>query len=473
MLPRHPTSRHACTGVACLLAALLAGCGSDPARDVSAYRALLDDNVRPPPATASSTLSLTDAMAIANARNESLAIDGEGYLRAVLEKRRSVSLFWPTVDLAPRWVVQERAGGDGYTADLDVPVDAELVVFDGLQNVNRYWRDVYLVERRRDLLLEAQEALLFDVAAVFYTVLRAEAQVRVLEQSLQVQGERLRDTRARQQVGTARPLDVAQSEALFAATSVGLIDARRQVLSARSLLGLLLASPVEPLSLLDDLDLPAQPRPAAELLDLAARHRCELSAARRAIDAAERQVRVSIGRYYPEVAIDVSAFLYRQSVPDARSWEAALRLNLPLFDAGRIDADVRTAWSFLREAMLVETQTRRRIERDLNQTLADIRASAARLEQLRVQFAAATEAFRQADTSYQVGLATNLERVTAQEAMIRAELALVTETFDGKLLQVALLRQTGTLRETLLEAPTTFPASTRPTAARTGRSVNE
>lgn len=448
-----------------ILVALAAGCAPDTSKEPQRYREILDTDTRAVSYVEGQPLSLVDALALANRTSESLALEGEAYLRSIYDKRRAVADLLPSAALAPTYRVREREGGGGYDADLDIPIDAEFVVFDGNRNVNSYWRDVYLIERQRDRLLEAQEALLFDVAQVYYSIVRAEAQVRVLEGSLQVQGERLRDTQGRQKAGTARPLDVSQTAAQYAATRVGLIEAKRLVGDGRSLLADFLALRVQESQLVDGLVTPAEPADLAEQVELARQHRSELAAAGRSIIAAERDVSVAIGAYYPRVSIDFSAFLYRESVPDARTWEGLLSLSFPIFSGGRIDVDVRTAWSFLREAQLIEAQTRRRISREVDQAIRNIAASKDRVSELTIQLRAATDAFNQADASYKAGLGTNLERITAQDAMLQSQLALATERIDQKLLWLDLLRSNGTLRETLLG---TGAASTQPTTQRVG-----
>lgn len=453
--------------VFCLaIAAMLAGCArNEHAKDPAKYRAILDIGTRKVEFVEGQPLSISDAMALANQANESLGIEGEAYVRAILDKRRSVAAFLPTVGLNPSYRIREGEDGGGYDADLDIPVDLDLVLFDGNQNINSYWRDVYLIERQRDRLLEAQEALLYDVAEVYYAILRAEAQVRVLENSLQLQGERLRDAQGRERAGTGRPLDVSQTAAQYAATRVQLIEAIRQVGDSRSTLAYLLDQPIQDSPLQENFAPGQAIAPYETLLDTARRFRSELAAAERSIEAAQRDVRVAVGEYYPQVSINLSAFLYRESVPDARTWESLLSVTFPIFTGGRIDADVRTAWSFFREAMLVESQTRRRVEREIDQGIRNLTASQDRIAELEVQLKAATDAFNQADASYRAGRATNLERVTAQDAMLQAELALVTEKIDQKVLWLSLLRSCGTLRETLLEVslpPTASPA-TQPT----------
>ncbi|MFT3784879.1 MAG: TolC family protein [Tepidisphaeraceae bacterium] len=443
-------------------------------------RTVLQTGTRPPTLPRDGTLGLSDAFALANVGSETIAIEGEAYIRSVVQKRRAVSAFLPAVDLNPSYGVRNggsATGGNGsssggsnssgkYDANLDIPIDLDLVVFDGMQNVNSYWRDVYLVERQRQLLLEAQEQLLSDVAQTYYAVLRSEAQVRVLENSLKVQEERLRTTRGQQQAGTGRPLDVAQTQAQVSATRVQLIEAQRAVQDGRSLLEYLLNAPVRDAKLTDGLSV-ASEKDLAIALKVASTHRSELAASERAVAAAQRDVKVALGEYYPSVSIGLSAWLYRETAPDSRTWEGLLNVSLPIFSGGRIEADVRTAWSFLREAILVDAQTRRHIHREIEQSQKDINASEARLAELAVQLSAARDAYKQADASYAAGLGTNLERVVAQDAQLQAELAFVTEQINLKLFRIALLRATGTLREELLDAKATTRPASRPTPGST------
>ena len=462
-------------------AILLTGCHVDTQKEVDAVRDVLQSGTRSPTLPRDGSLGLSDAFALANVGSEAIAIEGEAYVRSVVQKRRAVSVFVPTVGLNPSYgirngtgtvsssgnVIGGSSGNSKYDANLDIPIDLDLVVFDGMQNVNSYWRDVYLVERQRQLLLEAQEQLLSDVAQTYYAVLRSEAQVRVLENSLKVQEERLRTTRGQQQAGTGRPLDVAQTQAQVSATRVQLIEARRAVQDGRSLLEYLLNAPVRDAKLTDGLSVVSEKR-LAIALQLAASNRSELAASERAVAAAQRDVKVALGEYYPTVSISLSAWLYRETAPDSRTWEGLLNVSLPIFSGGRIDADVREAWSFLREALLVDAQTRRRIHREIEQAQKDISASEARLAEVAVQLGAARDAYKQADASYAAGLGTNLERVVAQDAQLQAELAFVTEQINLKLFRIALLRATGTLREELLD----LQATTRPTSGPTSRSTS-
>ena len=290
------------------------------------------------------------------------------------------------------------------------------------------------------------------MATVFYQILRSEATVRVLENSLVVQDERLLNTRTRLEVGFARSLDVAQTEAQAAETRSTLINARRDVVNARDLLALLINQPVADRPLDEQSPLPEVAEPLDRYLAAAASMRNDIAAAEAAIEAARRDVEVAFGQYYPTVTLNLDTFLYSTPVPNERDWSALLSASVPIFTAGRIHADVREAWSFVREAMLLRDFQRRLVEQQVRQAHNDLAASRARVAQLEIQLAAAEQAFEQAEASYSVGLATNLDRVVAQDALLLAQLQLSSERYELRIFTIRLLRAAGLLREAITPA---------------------
>src|SRR5690606_21817623 len=144
----------------------------------------------------------------------------------------------------------------------------------------------FRIEQARHNLLSFQESLLLDVADVFYQVLRSEASVRVLESSLAVQEERLRDARGRVEARVGRSLDVVQTEAQLSATRTTLINARRDVTNARNLLAYLIGEPELTVRLEQRYEMPQAVPSVEQYLEWARQHRHDFSAAMAAVQAA-------------------------------------------------------------------------------------------------------------------------------------------------------------------------------------------
>jgi outer membrane protein TolC len=464
---------------------VVAGCAVDQQKEVATYRKVVDIPTTMPATefTSGQPLTLRRALLLANAANERLSIEGETYLQSIIDRRRAAAAFLPTVNLAPTYTFRDTGSGGNDNSNtsstarkeiFDVPVEGTINVFNGFSDVARLKSAKLTIAQRRALLLDFQEQLLLDVARVYYQVLRAEESVRVLENSLAVQEARLRDVRGRQAAGVVRPLDVAQVEAQASQTRVSLIGARNDVVAGRATLAFITNAPVAESPLVEEFEAPPIIATRDELLATAHERRRDLQAAAAATKAARQDVEVAWGQYYPSVALDVNVFLYRESSPTNRDWESLIRTNFPLFSAGLIHADVRTAWSLFRQASLGESLTRRQVSQDVEVAQEDLLASARRLDESRTQLTAAEQAFNQADQSNKIGLATNLERLIAQDQLLTAQLQYVSEQFARKVSYLNLLRATGSLRAALEQfANATTQPTTQPARAVSGAQTGE
>ncbi len=442
------------TALACATLVLGAACAVDGARDVERYRKPLEAGLaRPqdPEGPLAGKLDARRAMALANARNERLSIDGEGYLRALIDKRRQAASWLPRLNLSPSYVLRDSASGTFEGADvlLQAPYEVNPKGLAAQQQRARFE-----ARRRLATLYATQDALLLDVARTLFAVLQAERARSVLESSLALQEARVQDVRARNDVGVARPLDVALSESSLVDARVALINTERSMRTGRALLSFLVAAQAQAVELDRALDIPDERRPVAELAQVADAQRPELAAAQADVEAATRAIEAAKAQWWPSVNVDLRAFLSRASMPTDQDWSALFGVTLPLLEPGRIRADVADAFSLLREAQLRRSLLQRAVQRDVEVAYANLETGRERVAALRLQLAAADEAFAQAEALYDAGLATNLERVTAQDQRLRTALALENAELELGAFRLDLLRATGTLHRWLgLERP--------------------
>jgi outer membrane protein len=368
-----------------------------------------------------------------------------------------------------------RAGGSGAVGTIgsfrvvgqtlqrfEAPVVGQINLFNGFRDKAALEAAVRRIEERRLLLLDAQAALLLDVARAYYDVLRLERLSEVIARQLDVQLERVRDATGKLRAGTGKPLDVAQSEAQAAGTRVLLTQAQSDARNARTLLAYLIGAGEVSGPLRDDYEVPPEAPPMEELIERALAQREDLRAAGEAVRAARADVQNAIGQYYPSVTFNANAFLTRENFDEAAKWNAVLSLNLPIFTAGRIEADVREAWSFLRVAALNESQLRRRIEQDVKFRVEQWRTSTVKLREIEAQIRAARESYRQATAGLAAGTSISLDVLSAQDVVLRAELDRASEEFNRKVIYLDLLRTTGRLTLAAARGAATRPSTTRP-----------
>ena len=442
-----------------LFLCLLAGCAVDQKKEVGLYRTVIDGK-NPPgyvyhlgePLSPSAR-----ALILSNQSDEQLASGGETYLQALIDKERQFATFLPTVSLAPTYSWVNRRGASAISSAgavsvvklgiTHVPVTGSYNVFNGFQDVANYRRSgIHLLSSRIALLLDLQQTILLNVAQAYYSVLTNERSVTVLLNSVELQNDAVRDMgRAGNAWGLARPLDVAQSEAQAAATRVQLIQAQNNVRTGRIALAFLTSAPVEDAPLEDRLSVPDAFASQDELTKFAIRLRQDVQAGRSAIEAARQSVQSAIGQYYPSVTLNLDYLLHKESVSTASIWESVLSANIPIFTGGVIDANVRAAWSQLRQAWLNDQRNHRQVSEQVRTAYENLQGSKKRVRDLHIEVAAARDALQQAQFSYNAGLATNLDVLTAIDALNSAELSLNTEELNYKVFYLQLLRSQGTL----------------------------
>lgn len=434
-------------------AVALAGCQVDQEKEVATYRDLL--GVKSLPSATrwepNEPLSLAEALERANAHNEQLAIKGEEYLQALIDKKRAVAGFLPTVSLAPTYTRQESVTIPGAPSvfnqivlphTFDAPVASQMNV-NVPQNLARLRATEATAAQQRSLLLDLQSTILLDVANVYYQVLLSEAQGRVLEYSISVEHKRVADTQSRYEAGRARAVDVAQSQAQLAQTRVSLLKAQKDASNGRATLALVIGVPQVEGTLSDQVTVPEKLPSKEQLLEAAWQDRQDLVAAQRQVEAAVHALQQAWSRYFPSVALDFTYFLSRESFPSDAHWVGVLKVNLPLFSAGLIHADVRTAWSRLRQAKLAQSYLSRQIDEQVTIALTNVREAQRQIQEATIQANAAQKAAQQADWEFNAGIGLNLNRLVAQDQWLNAQLSLTQARFAEKMDYLNLVRTLG------------------------------
>jgi outer membrane protein TolC len=435
----------------------LAGCAVDQKAEVATYRKVLDADAPAPKAyDAAAPLSLPEALTLARVHNEHLAIRGEDYLQALIDKDRAAANFLPTVSFAPTYMRQKptKVGGGNPLISQFVPNETVDTPFHAGLNISpladaaNVGRAQSSAEAMRSRLLDLKASVLLDVAATYYQILRTTEQLHVLENSVGVQQKRLDDAQARRKAGTALPLEVAQIRAQLAHTRALLIRSRNDQRNGRATLAFLIGVHQVDGSLTDQLTVPAQTPDTDHLVTLANENREDLKATAAQIEAAVRNVQRAWGRYFPSISLDFDYYLSRQTFPPDVNWMGLVRLHVPIFQAGMVHADVRTSWSQLRQAQLDRSLVRRQVLKEVRMAQDDLQSSHDQLTQLQDQVDAAQEALDRSEQQYAAGFATNLDRLVAQDNLLSAQLDLASQRLAYKLDYLRLLRVVGQLDET-------------------------
>jgi outer membrane protein TolC len=462
-------NHHFLIASAAVLLATLTAC-VDQHKEVQTYRNVVDAGLpRAKSYQPGQPLSLAQALALANEDNEQIALQGENYLQALIAKNRAVAAFLPTVSFQPDFTLEQpplngttsagatvtpqvAASGGGFVIRGDTwqrfeaPVTGAMnfsfVSYPNLQSAEQ------TIVQQRQLLLDSQATVLLNVAQTYYQVLLSEKRVSVLENSLKLQQARLVDVQGRFQNHLALALEVSQTRALLASTESSLTQAKNDVRDGRHMLAFLINVGEIDGPLVDEVVVPRNLPSMDEFRAYAAAHRQDLLGAEAAVRAAKYAVDAAIAQYYPSVSLNVAGFLYREYFSEASKWDAILIANLPIFSAGIIEADVREAWSKLRQAALYQAELRRQIDRDVQVAFDSLTTAQTELTSLDQEVQAASDALDQSEQLLKNQLAIPLDVLTAQDTLLTAQLNYASENISRTIFYLDLLRITGQLDPT-------------------------
>ncbi len=421
-------------------------------RDLEAQRAPLAEAPSLAPATARTEpaaivepLGIDQALTRARATSEELRSAGEDLLQAHLARIEALAELLPEVSYRQGYFREENdfpasdpSSGIRFGALL---VEQRTGRFEG--RLPLFYLSGYLALAQASSVIDVAEArlhaerLLVDQAttALFYTALKAERAIDTLEAARARDLERKREIEARAATGLARRTEVLFVETDLARTDAGLADARERLAATRAQLALLVGAPIRGELVEPRLPPSLDPKTFAtralpELVDEAHRLRPDLAATRAQIDVAEGVLDVALGDYAPRLDVVGNYYLHRDGTLEDVDWDVTVDLSAPLFEGLRTTARAREAQSKKRQAELVYQGQARAIASDVAGAYHALRASWAARVSREESVRSADENFRLLEAEYRLGLASNLELVTAQQQLTEARLAYENERLD-------------------------------------------
>jgi multidrug efflux system outer membrane protein len=290
---------------------------------------------------------------------------------------------------------------------------------------------------------------LTGAAAQAYFALRSlDAQIQVLERTLQLRQESLEIARARAQAGLVSELDVHQAQGALADALVQRRDAMRNRALVERQLGQLSGRLDLRLAAGDLFGLPLPPVPPPGLPSTLLERRPDIRAAEESLHAAHAQIGVARAARFP--AFSLTAGLGVQSAEfstllssGAGIWSLGAGVAGPLFDAGRRSAredqaEARRDQSAASYQRSVETAFR-----EVADALVNVQESREAESDLEARLAAARNALELSRARYDSGYSPYLEVLDAQRTANDAELAFVRNRQARLAFSVELMKALG------------------------------
>ncbi|MET0335724.1 MAG: efflux transporter outer membrane subunit [Rhizobacter sp.] len=295
----------------------------------------------------------------------------------------------------------------------------------------------------------ARVLLASNVARGYLQLARLIEQREVAKASLQQREGVLSLIRQRVDAGLDTKVELRQGEGALPETRTQLEALDEQITLARHALAALTAQPPKALDALTPqlASIKPQALPGVVPADLLGR-RADISAARWRVEAATSDVKVARAQFYPNV--NLTAFVGLSSIgldrllkSSSEQYGAGPAIRLPIFDAGRLRANLRGKSADLDAAVESYNATLIDAVRDVADQIASLQSIARQQTEQAAAREAAESAFDIAVQRYKAGLGTYLVVLNAETGVLaqrRAAADLKARALDT---QVALIRSLG------------------------------
>ena len=381
-------------------------------------------------------------------------------------------IFDPEAD--PSELIPVRFGSDNiWTTSINVEQPLfNPGVFVGLGAANRFQN------LEREKVRGRTQAVVTRVRITYYSLLLAQEQARLVENSVERVRQSLEETKALNKAGLAADYDVLRLEVELANLEPNLLRAQNSVSQSRRELGIELGlESVDDIrvagSLADiDLDDPAANSAAnrqildfsswvdeegagrQSLLDMAQSQRSDLRSLDLMAQLRQTEMRLEQVQYLPEIVLfgtyAITAqengspdFFGESSMQRAYARQAGIRVTWPLFSGFSKDARIDQKRATLRQAQAQSRLARSRAESEVKTLWDQVGEARERADGQRLAVRQALRGFEIASAQYREGLGSQLELTDSEVALRQSEFNYAQAVYDFLVAQASLDQAVG------------------------------
>ena len=308
------------------------------------------------------------------------------------------------------------------------------------------------VSGREAALNQLRLALAANTAAAYIDLRWAQSQLQILSDNEQIRARALKLTQERLHYGLSTQLDVARAQNQLQDLQAQIPRMQSTVQHQLSLIAVYSGrtpESVDSLLLADARDIPVPAQSAPQMLPSEALlQRPDVRTAYATVEQRAAEVGVSKAQRYPQFRINLadgllaSSYLGLPTLTD-NLFSAALNATSPIFNAGRITANIDASESRMRESQLGLQQTILQALKEIEDNRSDLVSGAVQVQRLGGALDASNHALRLSTELYKGGATDFLDVLTAQEAYLRDAESLNQAKREHALAAVALYRSLG------------------------------
>jgi len=346
----------------------------------------------------------------------------------------------------------EKTGTISNTTNKSIDGDVSLFVtlFQGFQRVNQIAYNKYLLEADKSEAERVRNDLQLSVFTIYMEALTNRDLMEASEQQLKLSQDQLAVEEVNMEVGNRTLADLSQARSQVATDELNVTSANNAYeLSILSLKQLMEMNPQREIVLevpsIPDVEKITSEYSAQEVYSNAVKLFPEISEAEFNTLAAEQNIKISKGAYYPTLSLsgglgsgyttsyrDMNSdiFPFREQIRNNFSQYIGVSLNIPIFNNFSSRIGVRKAKISYENTKVAEQQVKNNLNKVVNQAVLDLHSAEQRYHSAEQAFIAMKETFNVYKQRYEVGLANSIELSTSQTNMNKAEFDFITSKYN-------------------------------------------
>jgi outer membrane protein TolC len=394
-------------------------------------------------ASASHLLALSDLLPVVNG-----SFSGEG-------QRINLKLFGFTFPGFPTSIPPFAL------ANLDATGSWTVLDFHSIDNIHAASQNVKAAQfSYRD----ARETVVVAVGANYLLTIAQESRVTATEAELETAQALYQLAEDQENAGLSPQIDTLRARVQLQAQQEALIQAQNDLDKQRIALARVIGLPVQQKFRLVN-RVPYHPLPEMELqtaYQRALQTRPDYQSALASLRSAQLNRAAAWKEHLPSVDVTGEYGVLGYTLDSlGPNWTFAGTLRIPVFEGGKIEADVREAEAILKQRQAQVDNLRGRIEQDVQDALLDLKAAAHQVEVARLGLDLAQQALGQSQDRFAAGVTNNVEVIQAQQQLAAANEQLIAGLYAHNIAKVLLARAIGNA-EQVVKQYLSQPGSTEP-----------
>jgi outer membrane protein TolC len=295
-------------------------------------------------------------------------------------------------------------------------------------------------------LRDAREIVVLAVGNQYLLALASAARLETAKAQLVTAQAIYQQAQDMKKAGVSPGIDVLRAQVQMQSQQQRLLAAENQVAQQKMVLARAIGLPVSQAFALTD-KVPYAPLPEMNLeesLVRAYKERPEYLAAVSRVRSAEIEVKAAKGEAMPTVQINGQ---YGVDGPtpasSAQVYGLSGGVNIPIFQGGRVKADVALAETRLRDTRMQLDDLHNRVELEVRSALLDVRTSNEQVSVANQSVGLASEQLKEAQDRFRAGASDSLEVVQAQEAVANANETLIQALYQNNVAKLTLAHALG------------------------------